>query len=59
MIKGMSKREYMREYMRERRATNLCIYCNHYCTKYDKHYKSIQHIINMCSKLNLNLDSFL
>jgi len=59
MIKGMSKREYMREYYRRRAATILCTYCNHYCTKNDKHYKTDEHIINMCTQLNLNLEFFL
>ena len=56
MIKGMTKQDYMKEYMRQRRAKYLCIYCNHYCTQYDKHYKTIEHLKNIAQHLNLKLE---
>jgi hypothetical protein len=59
MIKGMTRKDYMKDYLRRRSATILCVYCNYYCTKYDKHYKSKKHIINMCTQLNLNKELFL
>ena len=34
--------KYMREYMKK--ITNYCADCDVYCSKYDKHYKTIEHI---------------
>lgn len=38
------RRKYMKEYMKK--ITNYCKDCDVYCSKYDKHYKTIEHINN-------------
>ena len=56
MIKGMSKNDYLKEYMRKQRRCELCVYCNYYCTKRDKHYKTTEHLNNISKALHLNIN---
>lgn len=57
--KILLQKEYYREYIRKRRSIILCDYCNVYCTKKDKHYKTDEHMINIAQSLHLNLDLLL
>ena len=52
----MSKSDYIKEYLRKKRRCELCIYCNYYCTKRDKHYKTTEHLNNISKALHLNIN---
>ena len=56
MNKINSKNDYFKEYMRQTRICELCVYCNYYCTKRDKHYKTEEHLINISKQLHLNIE---
>ena len=56
LIKTLSQKEYYKEYIRKRRAIILCEYCNVYCTKKDKHYKTEDHMRNLAQALHLNIN---
>jgi len=59
MIKGMTKREYFNEYYKQMSLKKFaihCIYCDVYCTKRTKHWKTEAHFKNISEKLNLNIN---
>lgn len=55
MINGLSRNDYYKEYQRLRKANIYCSYCNYYCTKFDKHYKTDTHLHNL--SIHLKIDS--
>ena len=67
IINGLTRTEYFKKYYNNNKIKYLkneylndknifCDCCAVYCSKYDKHYKTEEHYINLSKKYNINLD---